>query len=233
MSQIHLSEKAAQVAEAATIWLQEVLAETRGPFHMALSGGSTPKRMFALWAQADLPWERLHLWWGDERCVPPDDADSNYRMTREALLEQVPLPPENLHRVRGEADPAGEAVRYGQEILAVLPQTDGQPVFDLIWLGMGEDGHTASIFPHEMELMTAPGPCAVATHPVSGQIRISLTGPVINAAQRVAFLITGAGKRPKLQEIFGQKPGYQAYPAAHIQPQNGELHWFWDVAAQP
>lgn len=233
MMHIHLDTDPEGVATAATAWLQNELAATSGPFHMALSGGSTPKRMFAHWAQAKLPWERLHLWWGDERCVAPDDAESNYAMTRAALLDWVPIPPPHIHRVRGEADPQAEAHRYGEALRQHLPLTDGLPRLDLIWLGMGDDGHTASIFPHEMHLMKATGPCAVATHPESGQQRITLTGPVINAAHRVVFLVTGAAKQPRTTDIFTQAPGYMAYPAAHIAPAQGALHWFWDKAARP
>lgn len=233
MAHIHLSPDPQAVAAAATEWLDSLLSASTGPFHMALSGGSTPKLMFAHWAQQAWPWERLHLWWVDERCVPPDHADSNYGMTREQLLDQVPLPAAQVHRMRGEDAPATEARRYGDLIYQHLPQEDGLPVFDLIWLGMGDDGHTASIFPHQLALIGVAEPCAVATHPTSGQQRITLTGPVLNAARQVAFLVTGRGKRPRLTEIFHQTPGYSQYPAAHIQPITGELHWFWDEAAQP
>ncbi|MEL6654003.1 MAG: 6-phosphogluconolactonase, partial [Bacteroidota bacterium] len=215
------------VAEQFAEWLAERITPGQA-FHMALSGGSTPKILFAHLAQHfqdRISWEDLHLWWGDERCVPPDHADSNYKMTRELLIDKVSIPSENVHRVLGEAEPQEEAKRYSKEIEANLPKVDGIPTFDLIMLGMGSDGHTASIFPHQMELLTSKETCVVATHPESGQIRVSLSGPVINHAEKVAFLVTGTSKTEKVRAIFSGSEESKQYPAAHIQPR-GELFWF-------
>ncbi|MEM7659084.1 MAG: 6-phosphogluconolactonase [Bacteroidota bacterium] len=220
------------VARAIAQQLPEWLPKS-GPMRLAISGGSTPKLLFELLAtefKEALDWSRLHLFWVDERCVPPDHAQSNYRMTREALLDQVPIPAEQIHRMQGESAPEAEADRYGKGLAEQLPQANGLPVFDLILLGMGSDGHTASIFPPQMELLTDARNCAVGTHPESGQQRITLTGPVIQAAKRVAFLVTGASKTEVVAEIFEQTGNWQSYPAAHIAPA-GELHWFLDEAA--
>lgn len=222
------------VAAAFAEWLCDWLAEQSGPVHIALSGGSTPKVLFRLLAQDyenQINWQRVHLYWGDERCVPPDDPESNYGMTQELLLRHIDIPMANIHRVRGEHDPKEEAKRYGEIIEAELPMEGGYPIFDLIILGMGSDGHTASIFPNSMELLTAASTCAVAVHPDSGQKRITLTGPVINRAREVSFLVTGAGKTDKVRAIIRREGAYLNYPAAHIQPKSKHLSWFLDEAA--
>jgi len=230
---IHLSKDAAAVADDFTRYFLEQLAG-KTHFTVALSGGSTPQLLFKLWATTyrdQINWSAVHFFWGDERCVAPDHADSNYGVTRALLLDHVPIPASQIHRIHGEADPAQEAVRYAQVIREHTQQVDGHPAFDLVLLGMGDDGHTASIFPDHLELLQDEHPTAVATHPQSGQLRISITGPVINGAQRVAFLVTGAGKHEKVSAILGREAGCQAFPAAHIQPATGELHWFLDAAA--
>ncbi len=201
-------------------------------FHIALSGGSTPKILFELLAdeyEEEIDWDKVHFWWGDERCVPPTDDDSNYKMTKERLFDAVSIPDENIHRVLGENDPSEEAMRYGQLIDDTIPNKDRQPVFDLIMLGMGGDGHTASIFPHEMELLEDTHTCALATHPESGQKRVTLNGPAIQNAKEICFLVTGEGKADKLDEIFHQKEGYLDYPASHFNGEN--VIWFLDQAA--
>ena len=219
-------------AEAFGDYLVKLVDESSS-FHCALSGGSTPKLLFKYlaerYASSDI-WEKLHLYWGDERCVPPDDEESNYKMTNDLLLSKVPIPAANIHRVRGEDDPADEAKRYGNELMQ-MDQHNGLPFFDLIILGMGDDGHTASIFPHELELKDSQDICAVATHPTSGQHRVTLTGPVINAAKEVIFLVTGAGKKEKLSEILDQRGGWKSYPASYIKPLSNQLSWFVDEAA--
>ena len=199
--------------------------------NIALSGGSTPTLLFDLLAQKyqqRIPWENIHFFWGDERCVPPDHEESNYKMTHDHLFQHIDIPEENIHRIRGEEDPEKECIRYGQEIIDHLGEN---PVFDIVILGMGSDGHTASIFPHQMELLEAKSVCATATHPESGQIRVTLTGPVINAAERIFFLVTGSSKAEKVDEILNNKPSANSYPAAHIKSENGKLYWYLDEAA--
>lgn len=201
---------------------------------IALSGGSTPKILFDLLAsefKSDFDWSKIHLYWGDERCVPPTDADSNYKMTVDHLISKIEIPDSNVHRVLGENNPDEEAIRYGEAIRNELAENDGLPAFDIVLLGMGGDGHTASIFPHEMELMTDDRICAIGINPDSGQKRVTLTGPVINNAKAICFLATGKGKAEKVDEIFNKKDGYAAYPAAHIHPTHGNLYWYLDKEA--
>lgn len=218
-----------EVAAAFAKYLAAQIAPAK-VFHIALSGGSTPKVLFQILAEqyaTKIDWSKVHLFWGDERCVPPDHSESNYGMTKEKLLDHISIPFVNIHRVLGRRDPAEEAIRYGKEIQWSLPEKNGLPVFDMVLLGMGSDGHTASIFPHQMELLSAPTICGVATHPDSGQKRITLTGKVINQAQQIHFLVTGASKKEKVQAIFNKTGNYEAYPAAHIQ----EAKWWMDEAA--
>ncbi|MEM9326802.1 MAG: 6-phosphogluconolactonase [Bacteroidota bacterium] len=199
---------------------------------IALSGGSTPKLLFDLLAAAPktLDWSKLHFFWGDERCVPPDHEESNYKMTFDHLLSHIDMPAENIHRVRGEADPVTEADRSGKELLAFCTVVNDLPSIDLNILGMGDDGHTASIFPHQMELLAAEQLCAVATHPTSDQKRVTLTGPVINNSHTVAFLVTGEKKAQKIRSILGEEADASDYPASHVSPR-AELRWFLDQGA--
>jgi 6-phosphogluconolactonase len=203
-------------------------------FHVALSGGSTPKIVFDVLAAhfADtIDWSRVHFYWGDERCVPPTDDESNYKMTVEHLFSKIEVPHENINRVLGEKDPTTEAMRYANLLEIDLDRVDGVPQFDLVILGMGDDGHTASIFPHEIELWEAADHCVVATHPDSGQKRVSINGKVINMAQEVAFLVTGASKAEKVEAVIEKTPGHEAYPASLVQPKSGKLVWFLDAPA--
>lgn len=230
---INVFESNEVVAEAFAIYFAEWMRE-KDRVAVALSGGSTPRVLFKHWAERyrdRIPWEKIHFFWGDERCVPPDHPESNYGMTKALLLDRIDIPKENIHRIRGEENPLLEAERYGEEIRRWVKIKDGTPVFDLILLGMGEDGHTASIFPNQMELLTDANICQVATHPDTGQQRITLTGPVINNAELVTFLVTGSTKAAIVREIITQADNRRQYPAAFIQPNPGELCWFLDQAA--
>lgn len=196
-----------------------------GIFHLALSGGSTPALMFDLWAseyKETTPWERLRLYWVDERCVPPQSADSNYGMTYSYLLEHVPIPDGNVFRIHGENNPQEEAERYSELVRRQLPSKDGWPVFDLVLLGAGDDGHTSSIFPGQDYLLTSDALYAVSRHPVTGQQRIALTGQPILAARDIAFLVTGKSKARVVRDICQAE---DAGPAAYIarRAKRGEL----------
>ena len=202
--------------------------------HVALSGGSTPKIVFDELSNTEkykINWSKVHLYWGDERCVPPSDDQSNYKMTVSHLLEHIDIPSKNIHRVLGENDPKKEAARYSEVLAANLPLENEVPVFDMVILGMGEDGHTASIFPHEIDLWHSKNTCEVAIHPNSGQKRITITGKVINKSQTVVFLVTGGGKKGKVADIIDKKGDYQKYPASLVAPQSGNLIWFLDAGA--
>lgn len=232
-TQLHISKDATAVAQDFARYFAEQVAGQKH-FTVALSGGSTPKLLFELWADTyreSINWPEIHFFWGDERCVSPEDNESNYGVCKALLLDHIAIPSGNIHRVRGEEQPSAEAKRYAVEIDDYTDEVNELPTFDLIILGMGDDGHTASIFPHQMELLTAEKITEVAVHPTSGQKRITFTGPLINNAKRIAFLVTGAAKQQKVMEILNHRPKAKAYPAAHIQPLNGELHWFLDEAA--
>ena len=200
---------------------------------VCLSGGSTPKLLFEELAKnhsAAIDWSRIHFFWGDERCVDPEDEQSNYGECKKLLLDKINIPETNVHRVVGEDDPITEADRYGETIKEhVTAGESGLPEFDLIILGMGGDGHTASIFPHQMGLLTSEKICEVAVHPESEQKRVTITGPLINAAKFVVFLITGGGKADVLATVYDGSG--EQYPATHVQPQPGELAFFLDAAA--
>jgi len=163
-------------------------------FSIALSGGSTPRAVFEYLAanfKEKIEWEKLLVFWGDERCVPPDDDDSNYKMASENLLNHVPIPKQNIFRIIGEDNPIKESNRYGELIKEKVYSRNGNTQFDLILLGLGTDGHTASIFPDSQHLFASDQLCAIVEHPVSSQKRITITGKVINHACTVAFLVTG------------------------------------------
>lgn len=210
------------------------LVKDYGTFHVALSGGSTPKLIFDVLADTygnTIDWSQIHFYWGDERCVPPTDTQSNFKMTQDHLFSKIKVPKENIHRVLGENQPMGEAMRYANVLEINLDRVDDIPQFDLVLLGMGDDGHTASIFPHEIDLWNAKDHCVVATHPESGQKRVSINGKVINNAKEVIFLVTGTSKATKVKEILERGKGYESYPAAMVAPISGKLSWFMDEDA--
>ena len=210
------------------------LVKGKEQFHVALSGGSTPKLIFDVLAESYggiIDWSKIHFYWGDERCVPPTDDQSNFKMTVDHLFSKIQVPDSNIHRVLGESDPRSEAMRYANLLEINLDRVEGTPQFDLVLLGMGDDGHTASIFPHEIELWNANDHCVVATHPESGQRRVSINGKVINCAKEVVFLVTGSGKAEKIDKIHNQKEGFEKYPAALVHPSSNKLYWFLDKEA--
>ncbi|NVN18545.1 6-phosphogluconolactonase [Muricauda sp. HICW] len=222
-----------EVAEQFSNYLVDQLKD-KETFHVALSGGSTPKIVFDVLADnfaGKVDWSKVHFYWGDERCVPPSDDESNYKMTVEHLFSKIDVPEENIHRILGEKDPANEAMRYANLLEINLDRIEGVPQFDLVILGMGDDGHTASIFPHEIDLWDAKDHCVVATHPDSGQKRVSINGKVINTAKEVVFLVTGASKAEKVEAIVDKTEGSDAYPASLVNPDSGNLVWFLDEEA--
>ncbi len=213
-------------------------AKTRGVARIAISGGSTPKAAFQLLAdpaepfRAAMPWEKLQLFWVDERAVPPTDADSNFRMTREALLDHVPLAPEQIHRMEGELDPEVAASRYESELRNSFRLEGAEsPTFDLVALGMGDDGHTASLFPHTAAIHEL-GRLVTANHvPQKDTWRITLTWPVINHARQVFFLIGGEDKTERVKEVFLGPRDVESLPSQLIWPASGILTLFLDKAA--
>lgn len=201
--------------------------------HLVLSGGSTPKGFHAFLAQQpDIKWLRVHIWFGDERTVPPTHADSNYRMARETLLDLVAIPPANVHRMRGELPPDDAALAYADDLRTTFGLTDpasAPPRFDLLILGMGDDGHTASLFPGTAALHEYTQWVVANEVPQQDTWRITLTWPVLNAAKHVLFLVTGANKQTALRAVFGDDADARP-PAAGIQPA-GDLTWLLDADA--
>lgn len=208
----------------------------RGRFTIALSGGGTPRPIYARLVTADyrdrIDWSKVHLFFGDERCVPPDDAlaGSNYRMAREALLDHVSLPPDHIHRIQGEIDPAQAAFIYEQELHSLF-RTSTFPAFDLICLGLGDNGHTASLFPGTAALREQVRWVVAQYVEVMATWRVTFTAPLINAARHIAFLVEGAGKAEVLWHVLEGPYQPDVLPAQLIQPVNGQLHWLIDAAA--
>jgi 6-phosphogluconolactonase len=220
-----------QFADKMMEWIESHSANT---FHLAISGGKTPDLLFAALASKHAEssnWKKVHFWWVDERMVPTSHPESNFGVVQRLLFSQISIPEVNIHRIKGENNPAIEAHSYSMQIQETLPETNGWPMFDLILLGMGEDGHTASIFPNQMGLLQSEHICAVAAHPESGQKRITLTGKVINNAHKICFLITGANKANRMNEIFTNQSLSIRLPASQILALNGELIWYADKSA--
>ena len=207
----------------------------RGRFLFCLAGGATPKPLYELLASAPfarrIGWSRVQVFWGDERCVPPDNPESNYRMAREALLDHVPLPPTNIHRIRGEDEPSEAAAAY-EELLGDFfgpPETSAMTSFDLVILGMGADGHTASLFPGSAAAQETRRWVVATRGPQPESWRVSLTPVLLNAADDVTFLVSGANKAERLKDVLEGAP--DLLPAQLIRPTPGTLHWMIDEAA--
>ena len=219
------------VSRAAAEELARVARAATGTVHVALSGGSTPKRMFDVLAQqgrAALPWDRIELWWGDERCVPTDHPDSNYGAAKQHLIDPLGLDPARVHRIAGERDPAAAAADYERAVVAAL---GAPPVFDLVLLGMGPDGHTASLFPD------SPGLAETERFVIANQVtsplvhgtatRITLTFPAIGAARHTRFLVAGADKAETLAGVLEGPAG--RYPSQRVT--GADVAWLVDAAA--
>lgn len=234
-----ISEDAAALAESAAEWFAARINEAvkaRGVARVAISGGSTPKRTFEVLAkrcgERGIPWAQVQLFWVDERCVPPDNAESNYRMTREAMLDSISLPKENVFRIEGELPPEQAAARYESVIRAQFRLEGAEaPRFDVVQLGMGDDGHTASLFPHT-EALHEMGRITVANHvPQKDVWRVTLTWPVINNGRHVCFLVEGSAKAPVVESVFLGEYDPESKPSQLICPRDGELELLLDKAA--
>lgn len=210
--------------------LDEALAE-RDIFTIALSGGSTPKPLYEAIAQQDWPWEKVHVFWGDERYVPPDHPDSNEGMARQAWLDRVAIPIGNIHPMpTEESDPAVAAQKFDRQLQTFFQVQPGEfPTLDLIMLGIGDDAHTASLFPHTEALQVCDRLITVGNK--DGQPRLTFTVPLINMARCILFLVSGASKQAALSHIFAPEDDHNTYPARMIQPQIGEAIWLLDAAA--
>lgn len=232
---LNIYETPEKLAEELAVQLMGWIENSPRPlFHLVLSGGKTPDLLFrALGEKYPDPahWQKVHFWWADERMVPPENEQSNYGKVYQTLFSKNIIPEENIHRIKGENDPFEEVKSYSRQIAQKVPMQDGWPGFDLILLGMGEDGHTASIFPDQMYLLESPRACEVATHPKSGQKRVTLSGSTLNHALRVCFLVTGPDKAERIMEVATNQEKAWRLPAAHIHPVNDEVVWYLDEAA--
>ncbi len=230
----------AETAAETTISLMQNAIRARNVCHIAISGGGTPRPVFELWGGAPLrdsvDWSRVHVWWADERCVPPTDEGSNYRLASETFLQQTGIPAENIHRVKGELAPEEAARDYAQQLYNASPGQPLWPRIDLALLGMGADGHTASLFPGDIsdDELTRPTLAVTADYDGRPANRVTLTPLILNTSRTIIFLATGARKASTLMRVLqldGDAADLQTYPATRIQPMGGDLIWFVDEAA--
>lgn len=206
----------------------------RDRFMVALNGGTTPLRLLQLLAtdfREQVDWSRVHIFWGDERCVAPDDPGSNYGQAREMLLSRVPIPDSNIHRIRGELGPAEASKEYSLVLKRFATSQLEWLRFDLIYLGMGEDGHTASLFPGSPVDMTEPVVPVTARYQDRPADRVTLTAVVFNSARMVVFMATGKKKIHTLVEVLSDRYNPALYPAQRIHPKDGQLIWLVDEEA--
>jgi 6-phosphogluconolactonase len=212
-------------------------AHERGRFLVAFSGGSTPQRLYQLLTQppylGQIQWQSIHWFWGDERCVPPDDPGSNYHSAQQILLSHIPLPKENLHRVKGELAPEQAAQDYAEQLRACAEPGLNWPRFDLVLLGMGGDGHIASLFPGSDPKDESKASTLAVTGHYQGRPaqRVTLTSPVFNAARQIFFLLSGEDKAETLARVLNGPYQPVELPAQRIRPTDGDLTWLVDQAA--
>ena len=224
----------ARAAAGRFVEAAQAAVEASGRFSVALAGGNTPRKVYELLARdepgARVDWSLCHVFFGDERCVPPDSQESNYRMASETLLGRVPLPRGNVHRIEGAGDPAENARAYEDELRRFFGGAEW-PEFDLALLGMGDDGHTASLFPHTPALEAGGDWVAANWVEQLGAFRVTLTAPAINQARHVLFLVSGRGKSTRLAEVVRGNFEPTRLPAQSIRPVAGGLEWFVDEEA--
>lgn len=234
MQKINIYKTVEELAQGFTALINTELTKKQ-IVNLSLSGGSTPKAIFDYWASEpnDIDWQRLQFFWGDERCVPPNDDMSNFGMTKSLLFDKIDSIGKNLiHRIIGEDDPQQELIRYTGILNTYLEREHNYPVFDIMMLGLGDDGHTVSIFPNQIDLWDDKSDCVLAKHPETGMQRVSLSGNVVNNSRNIAFLVTGKNKAEKVKQIVEQREKYvEKYPAARVNPLYGKLYWFLDEQA--
>jgi 6-phosphogluconolactonase len=225
-----ISERAAELL----IGIARQTVDARGKFELALSGGSTPTALYELLAteakSARVPWQQTHVYWSDERCVPPTDQRSNYRMAYQSLLSHVPVPEQNIHRMRGEDEPESAARTYANELEKEFGP--GAPRFPLILLGMGDDGHTASLFPGSPALRNLQNTVAATYVEKFKEHRLTMTLRTLNAAETIIFMVAGESKAAALSKLLDDRsPGSDSLPAKLVRQTNGELIWLVDESA--
>lgn len=223
------SDELSQAATKNFIELANQAIAERGRFLVSLSGGSTPMRLFERLVNETLHWPRVHFFWGDERCVPVDDPGNTYGQTKKILFDKIGTT--NIHRVESELEPAQAAQAYALTLSGFADTPFNFPRFDLVLLGMGDDGHTASLFPGSPVEMDTPTIAVTAHYQDRPANRVSLTPKVFNQAREIWFLVTGASKAETLRNIIHGERNLELYPAQRIQPVNGNLVWMIDEAA--
>jgi 6-phosphogluconolactonase len=239
MDDIKITRDALDLAKQAAnhfISLSQAAVQNQKQFTVVLSGGSTPRGMYSLLASENfrrrVEWEKVYIFWGDERVVPPNHPDSNYLLASQTLLDQVQLPAKNIHRIHGELDPKEAAKQYEQELTSFFtPTPGGIPQFDLVLLGLGEDGHTASLFAGTNALTEQTRWVAENYIHKLNEWRITLTPPIINASKNVIFLVSGERKAKALRGVLVESQRAEKFPAQMIQPKVGEMMWFIDKSA--
>lgn len=223
------SGELSQVAAKKFIELANQAISERERFLVSLSGGGTPMKLYEKLASETLDWSRVHFFWGDERCVPVDDPGNTYGVMREILFEKIG--PTNIHRIQSELEPDSASAAYAHTLSGFADAPFDFPRFDLVLLGMGEDGHTASLFPGSPVEMDSPTIAVTAHYQDRPANRVSLTPRVFNQAREIWFLVTGAGKAETLRRVINGEQNLELYPAQRIQPVNGNLVWMIDEAA--
>lgn len=233
--EVTICEDPNALSEAFTEFLIKLL-DVYPHINLALSGGTTPKVIFDYWAEHckdKIDWSRISFFWGDERCVPPENIMNNYSMTKDHLFDKVPqIPNNNIYRIHGENEAEEEALWYSKVLSGKLMQKNDLPSFEVVMLGLGDDGHTVSIFPNQIDLWDSKEICVVGEHPESGMQRVTISGRVVNNSQYVVFLATGKNKAEKVRDIIQNRKDYlNKYPAARVNPKKGYLYWFLDKDA--
>jgi len=235
--EIRLFKDLEELSRAAAVLFVEQCARAigeRNRFLVALNGGSTPNRLFQLLAtdfREQVDWTNAHIFWGDERCVPPDDPGSSYGQAREVLLSHIRMPDSNIHRVKGELGPLEASKDYSLILKDFASPNLEWPRFDLVYLGMGEDGHTASLFPGSPVDVSKPTMPVTAHYQDRPANRVTLTPVVFNGARMVAFMVTGEKKAQTLAEVLSGRYNPELYPAQRIEPKEGRLIWLVDEDA--
>ncbi|MDA3822102.1 MAG: 6-phosphogluconolactonase [Bacteroidales bacterium] len=209
------------------------LTKSKEQVDIAISGGSTPTLFFRAMVKLNpqIAWEKIGIYWVDERCVEPDHSESNYGVALREFITPLHIPMSSVFRMIGENDSDLEAERYSNIIMDQVSPEMTFPVFDLVFLGLGADGHTASIFPNQMALWNIEKLCAVGIHPESGQKRVTITGHLINAAEKVVFLVSGNDKAEVVRQLIKNEGDYLDFPASLVKPHRGELEWYLDEEA--
>ncbi|GAB4496693.1 MAG: 6-phosphogluconolactonase [Anaerolineales bacterium] len=223
------SDELSQAASAAFIELANQAIAKRGRFLVSLSGGSTPIKLYERLANEKLDWARTHFFWGDERCVPVDDPGNTYGQTKKILFDKIGMT--NIHRVKSDLDPDSASADYAHTLSGFADAPFDFPRFDLVLLGMGDDGHTASLFPGSPVDIDTPTIAVTAHYQDRPANRVSLTPLVFNQAREVWFLVTGASKAETLHSVIKGERNFELYPAQRIRPVNGNLVWMMDEAA--